>query len=345
MIVFVSPVRRPNDQLEMTLSRRQSHNDLVTKVVLRQEVDGDDRQTAGQRITYLQNGVLIAFDGDDVEKTLLVCVRVMNELKNQAAENQAAGVIGDRLESRIGLAAGDITAEHHDPMAPIDRSGPPIEIAVRLVLDIAKPGQIVLAEGTVDAGEVQRLGREASLDLGLHPVPGAKLKIDGVKDEISIVELTWNGKPQDVQNWRQLARELTRLQLSALQLQFKIKDGSRPLSETVERHTIDKFRDKVAEYDPEYPGLEAEGLEEQWRCSGEAGKLSELVAMKSEMDDAAKAMYKTWKEQEPVLFSAGGTAAEAAARKCVERYEQYEWAIRRFSITVKRVFDQIQEML
>lgn len=328
--MFASPVRRPRDVLEMTLQRLREHNRLVTDVVLR------DGAVSGQDITYLQSGVIVSFAACSADNALLVAVRALRNLKQAAAV-----AIGDRVESRIGLAIGDVIAESYHADAPRDLSGKPIEIAARLVSDIAKPGQIVLPAGTVSNERVERLATENEMTLALFPVPAAKLRIGGVESDIDVVEVTWDGASREVENWRQLARELTELKLASLTLQFELKKDGQDLAGGVKPTTFATMIDKL---DPQFPQWEAQRLEELWNASGEARKSTDLLESMDQIDEARQRLVDLWRRSKRAIDD-GGTPGRTAGKECVEEYERVGDALRRFSLKLSRALDQIQEMV
>lgn len=338
--MFASPVRRPGDHLDVTLSRLKAHNKLVTEVVVA-EATGDDGTMAAEIVNYAQHGVLIAFELKDADKAIVASAVVMQRLLECA---EAPG--NDRLESRIGMSVGTIAKHRYAEGAPNDRSGKPIEIAARLVADVAEPGDIVLDEDAQQEIDLRLTALKARIPSAvLHPIDGEPLKIDGMGEQIPIFELVWDGQQQQtIRNRRQLARELTSLKSLVLDLRLKLSDERPDLArKNVEERTITAFSRLVQQLGPSRPNNESK-LEEEWAKAEEAPKRSELAAKKDAMSPAYERLRDTWELQRQHIRK-GGEPGRKAGAACIEEYDLFCTSVERFYDELTWGLDEIEETL
>jgi hypothetical protein len=337
LVMFAAPARRPDDGIDLTMTRLQQHNALVTQIVL-DELRGHDGSTAGTILKYLEDGVLVAFELPDAGEALRASVLVMQRLQQ----------VDGGLASRIGLSAGEILSPCYDPRrrVPADRIGKPIEIAARLVSDVAEEGQIVLDDEAqaIAFPHLNALKPEVEKPC-LHPMDGAKLTIEGIKGPIAVYELSLTDLRRTPQNRRQLARELSRLKLRTVELRFKLRTDRADISDGKLRESdLDVFEQLVELLDPDRPKNESQKLESAWRDAHEAQKVKELISRKETLLEACRNLRETW-EREELCVRAVDVSGRRARASCMNAYAGVTTAVKNFSAQLTWAIEDIEEML
>jgi len=330
LMLFASPVRRPTDQIATTLARLKVHNKLVTKAVR------EGAPPVGEVVRYSQDGVLVAFDPTAAADALYCAIVVMQRLREDDE-------LADKLVTRIGLASGAILTENYGS-EPYDWLGTPIEVAARLVLDVAKPGQIVLAKRTVEPADLEALAQRMA-NVSLSPVNGEPLRVDGMHDAIPVFELLWNGQELKVQNRRQLVRELALIQAASSRVRTSVKNSRYDLArKTVDDATFEAFKSWVEAFDPRAPGINFVDLDVQWGQAREAPRLDELVSLKEPMTTAYAALLETMDEQRGAVVE-GGDGGEQAGVDCMDAFSDFTSAIENFCDRVASLRDEFERTL
>jgi hypothetical protein len=314
LTLLTVPVHRPEDGLDVVLERLRSHNEMVTMVIvgdLKKEV----ADSSGIILGYAHGGVLISFGTNDSDQALLAAALVVERMRQ--AEGQG------RPEVRIGLSRGPIEKKRWDAGSPLDLWGEPIEIAKRLVSDVAQPGQIVLDSAACKTADLE-LVKKIHPKADIYPVPGVKLTIHGAGHRRAISELTLGGQQRKPQNRRQLADELNHIQSTAMQLRFKLKEAedlSLQFDHPQQREReIGKFAEIVNLLDSEDPNREAKDLVDAWDSAVEAGKNEDLQKAYGELQEAIQSLVDTWQERsEEVRNQEGGNGAAAACKGAIDR--------------------------
>jgi hypothetical protein len=336
LVMFASPCTPPEDGLEEMLTQVRSHNQLVSEIALTLILD-EDGSPAGEVVNYTQSGVVMAFRINAAEKALLCSALVLRRLPHQTEPR------GDRSPaSRIGISAGRLTRDRYVADGPCQCSGIAIEIAMRLVHDVAKPGDILLDLYAQRAIYPQLATvKEVINDVQLYPLEGGLLKIDGVKQPIPVFELVWNEAPH-IGMLGQLAHELFTLKSLTLELRVKLAEARPKLSRPdVDDGTIRRFSYLLLELDPKLPKQEYEKLENQWKESAEAHKLPSLGSSKAAILPAYTHLAKTWTDQRGGLRIGG----RVAGILCMEAWDLFCTAMERFSDEITCCLREIESTL
>lgn len=328
-LVMLASLVRGRDALDTTLSRSKQHNRVVMRVVLN-EVRTDDDKPAGKIIGYPQDGVMVAFDRENAEKALHCCALTMQRLAKCRDDSS-----GKALESRIGLSIGGVgRADVPDDVpddVPAHYSGEPIEIASRLVSDIARPGQIVL-DGAAQR-EVYRfvepLQAEVPL-LNVVPVQGVELTIDGLADPIPVYQVIWDDERRDIENLRKLRRELRNLKSASQDLLLYLAQVRHSLaSGNVTDGEARLFGDLVERINPASPQGISKDFEDEWRLCTEAPKIADLADRKADLQPAYDQLVSTWNASRRTLI-VGGVDATNAGGDCDDAYGRFQTVVNNF---------------
>ncbi len=178
----------------------RTHNDIVTNAV--HEARTLANASECRIVKYVGDGVLAAFAREETHVALDAAKRIMVGLREWSKEKGE-----DAIHTRVGIAMGDVAVVRYDSEAPADVQGKPIDIAARLISDVARPDQIL-----VDAATKQAVAEHALNGASLVENPRGPLPIEGEHDPIAVFELVLSsGQGQEIQNRRRLARELASL--------------------------------------------------------------------------------------------------------------------------------------
>jgi class 3 adenylate cyclase len=336
LIMFAAPVKRPDDLLRTTLRRLRQHNHLVTWVVTEGLKARCNGSSSGRILKYLEDGPLVAFHTVDADKALLAAAMVMMR--------EAAVPVDQDLETRIGLSVGPVCKEHYVQGAPEDLWGEPIEIAARLVSDVAMCGQIVLDDKAREAADL-KLVRTLAADAGLFPIQGVDLSIRGVEELRPVAELNLDGeKKRKPQNHRRLAHELAKIKLATLDLRIKIKDEKPDLSRNRRESDIATFAKLVRMLHPEQPRQEASDLKRSWDEAIEAPKQPDLARRHEEILEKCSALQEAWEELSRGI-RAPGPEGRGVGGDCLTALEPVSNAIESFSYDINDILEQVEREL
>jgi class 3 adenylate cyclase len=327
LVMFASPVRRLDDPLDTT------HNRVVTQAVA-DALAAFDGAPPGEISAYAQDGVLAAFDVGHMQLAMSCADDAMRALRNLARDG------GYEIECRIGLSVGEIVSVQYADGAPLDRVGPPVEIATRLVSDIAKPGQIVVDQQAQCECKKARL--EALLPK-LRPVQGQKLTIAGLSESIPVFELVWDGTEREIRNQRQLLRELTALQQVTFLLRLAVEE-ERPLFDQLrgENEKLDMIWRKIGQLDPEEePDGLLRKLKDSWAKAPEAQRIPKLDDRQRRIFERYAHVRDSWDHNRPKMRPGSGDRQRATS-DFSDAYGQLVFAVTRFLNGVNASLKEIE---
>lgn len=329
LILFACCSRRPVDELQTTLERVSAHNAVVAEVVA--EIQ------EGEIFAYSGDGALVAFPVDFGEFALRCAAARIIEKLDTYVDPPGGGVI----ETRVGVSAGDVQEIRYRG-GPGARQGEPIEIATRLVADVAESHQIVLDERAkrgVTPGDIDSLGRDW-LQAKLVPVEGMPLTMQGVVKPIPMFQLIWKDKEErPIQNRWLLAIELTELQRKVIVLHFFIV-RSRPMLD--DDDGIENFEGLLEGLNEEAGPVQAL-LETRDRLR-EATKLRDTQDGIDTVVQRLKALNELW-EDHAAMVRVRGEDGKAAATQCKGAYGELHRAVRYLYKLLVRTQEKLGESL
>ncbi len=325
IVMFASPVHQLCESLDTIVRRLREHNEIVTHIVI--ERRSTCNPSLSETFDYTRDGIIVSVPISHANDLAIISAQVMKRL---AAVGAQAG--NPTLQSRIGLSAGDIEPIRFDDELPRHRSGEPIEVAARLVTDIAGPGDIIVDDAASSTVNIDAV-RNTIDGFDLHPRTGQPLTIDGIAAELPIFEIVWTGtRPADenrrLHNRRRLAHELLELKLLAFDLRLKLSDdmphdlGERALNSG----TVKTISSAINQLDPNQSPV---GLEQQWRRSPEANRNAQL----QQRMDAVLARYQDLRDSwfpHRQTIRRNDTRGSDAGRECVEQWEVFTETVENF---------------
>lgn len=327
VVMFASPVNQLCESLETIAHRLRSHNELVTRVVLahRSDCGGDLNET----FDYTRDGTLVTVPISCADDIAIISAHIMEALAGLSA---AAGNGSGVLQSRIGLSAGVLEPIRYHSELPRHRYGESIEIAARLVTDIAAPGDVIVDDAASSKIDIKAV-RERISDFDLLPRTGEMLPIDGIPAELPIFELIWTGtrdadENRRLHNRRRLAHELLELKMLAFDLRLKLSDdlphdlGDRNLG----NGEVKIISSAISQLDPKHSTV---GLEQQWQRSPEARKNTQLEKRMDAILVRYKSLNVSWFKHRQIIRKNDRKGSDAA-RACVEQWEVFTETVDNF---------------
>lgn len=323
LVLYAAALRRPDDLLELVLERMQAYNTIVAEVI------SEAKSHSARIMKYVGDGVLMSFPPDDVTEALRCVGRIVEQL---GLLQELPG--GGEIESCMGLSAGKVLDVNYLPTAvsnvPPDFVGEPIEIATRLVSDVAKPRQILLDRSAREHVEGRHLTEldPPMPDAELLPVKGQSLMIQGMRKSIPVFELVWQGQEErEIHNRQLLWRELTEIRQATLRLRFAIEDGE-PMED---KKAVSDLGELLQQLDPRRPLSEIAYLKNSVDRSVEAKKISVLVADMSAIEVSFTELSKAWTDHRKAVRFGNEGAIEAVC----DAYDELKFAVRKLDVEVE----------
>lgn len=201
---------------------REQHQEIAALLRARESADG----TCGYVAKFLGEGVVASCEPTRVDDVLAVAWQVIYEAERAAEDRTSLA-----LRRKIALTAGKVEMVQYSATDPTDVQGLPVDTALRLVSEVAKPGQILLdpsvrQNATLEAVQARVAGVAPDVSVALKPLDGIAKDLYGLPGDVSVCQLVWRDE-HPITNQRVLSEETLALQAAALRVMTRINQFNR----------------------------------------------------------------------------------------------------------------------
>jgi hypothetical protein len=274
----------------------REHNVVATDVArnLCSDPDAGDCEI----LEYIGDATVIAFD--DANTALRCAWQIRRDLAAWSEDHAA-----QQLQARISLAHGEIMRVIYRGVQPHDWQGRPIDIAAKLISDVARPGQVVVHETAAKRVAPATLGVE------LRPLEGEELPIESEAQNARVFEvLAKDAEYVPLASRRRLIIELTAAERQTHELKLTLEQLLGSLDEALRTGKVNEARGQMRAVE-----FVVRDLQQAWANASEIEKTLVTELYKAVGEDWSE-LQGVWRREQSTLRVEGEEDRRGPARRC-----------------------------